>query len=286
MRIAPRRIAGLTGLAAVSMLLAGCATPAGEPGATPASMDELCAEPLVLTCETGGGTTIIVVPGDAADERVTEFAHRLYDSDAAASGGDIILRGEHSDPRVLDPEVSPPPKWELTVHPGEPEQFEAALSGTLAAAAVPGAVGVFAQGWPHVTVETLDEFDEVFTRLSSMPLFRGGGTYTLQSLDEHLRLVHVPSRTADSAVLEIIGIARDYPAAEVLLEAPESGPQYPALYVSGLTPAQAAELDARLSDPRLATADVDGYALEYVLGSLGEDGTTYLGGTFGGVPAG
>lgn len=285
MRLTPRLVAGLTGLAGVGMLLVSCGVPASIDSA-PSSIEELCAEPLVLTCESGGGTTIVVVPGDAADERVTEFAHRLYDTDDEETSSEIVLRGEFSDPRVLDPEVSAPPKWELTVRPAEPEQFEVALSGTLAAAAVPGAVGIFAQGWPHVTVETLDAFEDVFTRLSAMPLFEAGGTYTLQSLDEHLRIVHVPTRTADSAILEIIGIARDYPAAEVLLEAMESEPQYPTFYVSGLSPAQAAELDARLSDPRLATADVDGYALEYVLGSLGEYGTTYLGGTFGGVPAG
>jgi hypothetical protein len=58
------------------------------------------------------------------------------------------------------------------------------------------------------------------------------------------------------------------------------------LYVSRLTPEETVQLDVRLREPRLANADVDGYAAEYVLSSMGPEGTTYTGGTFGNVSAG
>ncbi|GAA2008909.1 hypothetical protein [Microbacterium ulmi] len=286
MRVLSRRVAAAVCAVGVALLLTACSPSAGAESASTEPIDVLCADPLVIGCDLGGGSTIVVIDGDASDERVTEFAGRLAASPASTGAETVVLRAESGDPRILDPEVSPPPRWEVTLRPGGREQFEAALSDTLAAAAVPGATGiVVADGWPSVTVETLDQFEDVFTQLSSTRLFRAGGTYTLQSLDEHLRIVHVPARTTDEAILEIIAIARDHPDAEVLLEAPISGPQYPTLYVSRLTPAEVQELDARLSDPRLATADVDGYPLEFVLGSTGEDGTTYVAGTFGAVPA-
>lgn len=254
---------------------------AAEPTATPLS--ELCADPLVVACEGGGGSTVVTVSDDASDERVIAFASLL--SDSATSADDVVLRSESRAPNVLDPEVAPPPEWEVAISPGDPQQTQATLEGVLAAAAVPGAIGVSViDGWPYVTVQTLEQFEDVFAQVSSTPLFEAGGTYTLQSLDERLRIVHVPARTSDDAILEIIDIARDYPDAEVLLEAPVAGPQFPTFYVSGLSPAQVQELDARLRDPRLAAADVEGLPVEYVLGSIGTDGTAYVGGTFGAVP--
>lgn len=239
----------------------------------------------MVACETVGAR-IVTIDGDAADASVSELGGRLRAAGEARPAEVVVLRAKAAHPRVLDREVAPPPKWEITVRPGGWERFDAVLSDTLAAAAVPGAVGIRLGGdWPSVTVETIEQFASVFTELSSQPPFRKGGTYTLQSLDKHLRIVHVPTRTTEQAILEIIGIAEDHPRAEVLLEAPTSGPQYPTLYVARLTPAEARELDARLSDPRLAKADVDGYALDYVLRFLSGSGAEYITGTFGSVPS-
>ncbi|WP_243076637.1 hypothetical protein [Microbacterium sp. SS28] len=282
MSIRLRRIAFAASIAVAAALLSACAADAGD--ATGVSVDELCADALVVECRLGDGSTVVVIDGDAPSERITAFARELH-SATATQPGTVVLRGSARDAVALDPEVAAPSAWEATVQPSESAQFDAALSGILAAAAVPGAAGiVVADGWPYVTVETLDQFETVFAEISATPLFENGGTYTLQSLDEHLRIVHVPARTTDDGILEIIDIARDHPAAEVLLEAPTSGPQYPRLFVSRLSPEEAQALDLRLRAPRLATADVDGFPLEYVLGSLGETGTTYIGGTFGAVP--
>lgn len=238
----------------------------------------------MISCDSEGPETVINVESDAPQAELTRFATRLSRATGLPTGN-MILRGQLSDPRVLDPEVAPPYAWQVQVTPGDSNAFELDLTGTLEAAAVPGAVGIVAMdGWPFVTVESLDQFEQVFTSVSATPLFANGGTYSLQSLNEQLRIVHVPSRTTDEAILEIIDIARDYPNAEVLLEAPTAGPQFPTFYVSRLSLEQREELDTRLKDGRLATADVDGYPLGYVLGSIGEDGTTYVSGTFGDVP--
>lgn len=281
MSISVRHITHVSILSIAALLLAGCTAPGTEE-----SIEDICTDPMVLTCDTGITQPIVIIADDASDEDVTEFADRLAVA-ASAQSETVLLRAESDDSRVLDPEVAPLPRWEVTLEPGGSDQFTSDLAGTLAAAAVPGATRiVVAGGWHYVTVENLEQFEDVFTQVSSTPLFTHGGTYTLQALGENLRIVHVPSRTTDEAIIEIIHIAREFPGAEILLEAPTSGEQYPTLYVSRLTPAQVQEVDARLRDPRLADADVDGYALEYVLGSLGEEGTTYVGGTFGGVPTG
>lgn len=281
MSIGVRRILLTSSLSVAVLLCAGC-TASG----TTESIEDLCADPLVVLCDSEGPQTLVVITDDAVDQDVTEFADRLAIA-ASAQPETVTLRAESDDADVLDPEVAPLPKWEVSLEPGGSEQFVSALAGTLAAAAVPGATRVVAAaGWHYVTVESLEQFEDVFTQVSSTALFERGGTYTLQAQEEHLRIVHIPSRTTDEAIVEVIRIARDYPSAEVLLEAQTSGDQYPVLYVSRLTPEEAQEVDGRLRDPRLADADVDGYALEYILGSLGADGMTYAGGTFGGVPTG
>ena len=248
-------------------------------------MDEACADPLVITCTTAEGSIVVTVPGDASDGAVIEYASRLYEAASSAPATVTLQAAPTDDASTGDPEIAPRPRWEVAVQTKTAAEFETALAALLAASAVPGTTGITViDGWPYVTVEQLDQFDDAFAALSSTPLFRNGGTYSLQSVADRLRIVHVPARTADVAIHEIIGIATDYPDAEVLLEAPTAGVQYPKLYVSRLTPAEVQELDVRLREPRLADADVDGFALGYVLGSLGEEGTTYVEGSFGGVP--
>lgn len=267
-------------MAIAALLLSACAAAEGAEG-----IDDVCSDPIIVTCDIDGPESIVVIAGNTSDEDVTEFADRLAAA-ASTQSKSVILRSQSTNPQVLDPEVAPPSEWQVAWKVDGSEQFTADVADVLTAAAVPGAVGIIFDGeWPNVTVEDLTQFEQVFMQVSATPLFENGGTYTLQSLTEHLRIVHVPHRTSDEAIVEIIKIAREYPSAEVLLEATTSGEQYPVLYVSKLTAAQVREVDAQLRDPRLATADVDGFALEYVLGSISEEGMTYTGGTFGGVAA-
>lgn len=266
----------------VVLLLSGCASETPED-----RIDELCADDLVVACEGGDGWLVLTI-GDQADEHETlDIARRLHDEAAAANlGSGATLKRESTTVAQLDPEVQTPMRWELTVYPGEISQIELTLTD-IVAAAIPGTLGISVDGggWPSVKVIDLSSFDEVFQTVSSTELFEAGGTYTLFALEERLRIVHVPGRTADVAIQEVIDLARSYPAAEVLLEAPTAGPQYPTLYVARLTPEEVIEVDARLRDQRLADADVDGYPLEFVLGTTGAEGVTYTGGTFGNVPS-
>lgn len=275
--------------AALIVLLSACdgPSPTPSPSAMPA-IDALCADPLVIECGFGDPVSSVTVDGDVMIDELSGLLSKVEDvASEPAYAGTLTLRGRATDPQAIDPDVTVPSQWQLGVPVGGLDEFEATLSEILTAAAVPGAMGVTeTDGWPSVLIETIDQFPGAFDALSATPLFEDGGTYLLQAPAEHLRIVHVPSRTSDEAIAEVIAIARDYPEAEVLLEATTYEPQVPTFYVSSLTPEQVAEIDARLRDPRLADADVDGWPLDYVLGSLGNDGVTYVNGTFGGVEAG
>lgn len=247
----------------------------------------MCAEEIVVACEAGPGSILMTVASTASDSETIELARQLHDdADAASLNAGATLQRESTGAPALDSDIETPPLWQVTVYPGDAGQAETTLRGILEVAAIPGTLAISQIGdWAYVTVADIAVFDEVFQEVSSTPLFETGGTYTLLSLDQRLRVVHVPDRTTDDAIHEVIDIARDYPAAEVLLEAPTSGPQYPKLYIARLTPEEVLHIDARLRAPHLANADVDGYAVEFVLGSTGTDGTTYTSGTLGNVPA-
>jgi hypothetical protein len=138
-------------------------------------------------------------------------------------------------------------------------------------------------GWPSVTVPTLDDFSEVFHRVSGQGMFADGGTFTLLS-DKHLQIVHIPARSSDESIDAIIQLAIDYPDAEILLQATTAGPQWPTLYVARLTPEQVTEVQTQLLDPSLADADIEGYPMPFILTTIGADGPVYTYGNLGGVP--
>jgi hypothetical protein len=101
--------------------------------------------------------------------------------------------------------------------------------------------------------------------------------------DKHLQIVHVPTRSSDESIDAIIQLAIDYPDAEILLQATTAGPQWPTLYIARLTPEQVTAIQARLLDPALADADIEGYPMPFILTSVGADGPVYTEGNFGGV---
>jgi len=264
-----------------ALVLAGCgvvAAPSSSPSPNP--FVALCAEPVVKTCGTDPVPAGITIADGATDADVLAFAD---DVQAAIidETNELTLHADAPEAPRIDPEVSPAPKWQFTLRPGGRTE---GLADVLAAAAVPGAMGISNEtGWPSAVAATLDDVEPLIVALSQTRLFSDGGTFTVPSVDEHFRLVYVPERTSMDGVREMVAIARDYPDAEILLEAPTTGPQHPTFYVSRLTADQVATLDARLRSPQLASASADGIPLEYVLGSTGEQGTTYVTGTFGGV---
>lgn len=280
MRLSPRRVCAVPSIG-VALALAGCAVvaaPSSSPSPNP--FVALCAEPVVKTCGTDPVPAGITITDAAAAADVLAFADEVQEAIADGTN-ELTLHADAPDAPRIDPEVSPEPKWQYTLRPGGRTD---GLADILAAAAVPGALGISAdEGWPSAVAATLDDVEPLIVALSQTRLFSDGGTFTVPSTDEHFRVVYVPSRTSMDGVRAMIAIARDYPDAEILLEAPTIGPQHPTFYVSRLTAEQVSAVDARLRDPQLATASADGIPLEYVLGSTGEQGTTYVTGTFGGV---
>lgn len=270
----PFRPASVILCAGLALALAGCAGSSEDPYAG------LCTDPVVVTCDSPEGPSPITVDAGASNEAVEGFARRVQDA-VTQTQREITLRADDPSAVQLDPEVSPTPKWQFTLQPGGTAD---ALAGVLEAAAVPGASGIFAGlGWPSAEAATLRDVEPLIAALSSTSLFADGGTFTVPSLDEHFRLVYVPAYTTMDGVREIVSVARDYPDAEVLLEAPTAGPNQPTFYVARLTSDEATELAARLSAPEMASVSVPGAPLEYVLTWLTEQGRESLTGTFGGV---
>jgi len=268
------RRASVLVIAGLALAMAGCTESSEDPYVA------LCKDPVVVTCDPAEGPVSITVDTGASNDAVRAFAGRAQDA-VTQTQRELTLRADDPSAVQLDPEVSATPKWQFTLQPGGTDD---ALAGVLEAAAVPGASGIFAGlGWPSAEAATLDDVEPLITALSSTTLFADGGTFTVPSLREHFRLVYVPAFTTMDGVRAVVAVARDFPDAEVLLEAPTAGPNQPTFYVAHLTPDEATQLAARLSTPAMASASVPGAPLEFVLTSLSEQGTDSLTGTFGGV---
>lgn len=172
---------------------------------------------------------------------------------------------------VASPAPEPDPAWDDSV------------SVLLSAEGINAtAVVSVATGWPYVRFPDGEAFASGFTHTTQLEPFRAGATYSIAEGD-HLRIVYIPARTSTHALDEIIAIATDYPEAEVLLEAPVVGPQWPTLYIARLTSEEALEIAARLREPTLADADREGYPVDFVLTTIGSDGPVYTTGTLGDV---
>ncbi|WZH38048.1 MAG: hypothetical protein PIR02_05115 [Microbacterium enclense] len=273
--------------AGLVVAVAGCAP---SPASPENPFVSLCEDPIVVDCGHDAWPAGITVAADAATGDVLAFTARVRgaltdaqreNSQDAIVPPEVTLRADDPDAVALDPEVAPAPKWQFTVRPGESDD---ALAGVLEAAAVPGASGISAGlGWPSAVAATLSDVEPLIRDLSSTSLFADGGTFTVPSLDEHFRLVYVPAYTTMDGVRAVVSVARDYPDAEVLLEAPTAGPNQPTFYVARLSADEATQLAARLSEPAMASASVEGVPLEFVLTSRSEQGTTSITGTFGGA---
>ena len=234
----------------------------------------------------GASRGLSVTISIAADrETVLETARVIHESaDAAGWPGHVVLQRENPEPYDANLDMTTMPAWTLQVFPGDIDIAAVNLAALLDLEAN-GGVGpsTVIDGWPYVQIATLDTFSAEFHRVSALPEFAQGATYSLQNSD-HLRIVHVPTRTSDEAIDAIIALAIDYPDAEILLQATTAGPQWPMLYVARLTAEQAAAIDTRLRNPALADADVEGYPVDFQLSVITGEGPAYTFGTFGDVP--
>jgi len=277
------------GAAVLVATLLGCSAAPTSPSSTstltPAEVVALLEEiPGVATVdEYGDSSASIAMATDSPDDEVLAAAASIARiATDVAWPGTMSLSRENLDPynEELDQLVRPP--WTIEVFPSTErlagELHELLLLEKLDDTAHLGVI----EGWPYVSLGSIDTFAESFREVVANPLFADGGTVSLAA-DDRLRIVWIPKRTTISAVDAIIAISRDYPGAEVLLEATTAGPQWPTLYIARVSDEEAAAIEARLLDPALADADVDGFGLPFILRSIGSDGPTYREGNFGGV---
>ncbi len=277
----------LSMVVAAGLLLAGCTgSPTPSETALPAEVLVLMeAVPGIADVEMLGQSAIAHAAAEAPDDVVLAAVEEL-----AAIGtkyqwkGSITLARANAEP--VDPalDVTPRTPWSVEVYPtGISDSLRNRLLGILALEKLDGVVNVaIVDGWPYVTLASIDTFAATFRTLTSTPMFAGGGTVSLPD-EGHLRIVWVPARTSLHAIDEIVSIAVDYPGAEVLLESATAGPQWPTLYIAKLSAEEAAAIDARLLDPALADADVEGYGLPFILTTVGAEGPVYLDGNLGSV---
>lgn len=241
-----------------------------------------------LVCGKGTPAVEIAVAEAASEGDVMTLARELYDQATAASfTGSATMRREIDAPipQVLDTDRYD--LWRVEVYPGDWATGEKRVRGVVDAAAIPGtfAISIDPDGWPSLTVADLAQFGGTFDQISALPLFADGATYVLYAAEEHLKIVHVPERTSDYGIHQIVDLATEFPGAEMLLQAPTAGPQWPEFYASELTEEEAARMVARLTDPAMAKMDVDGYPVGYIVRDPGDEGSGYITGNFGNVPS-
>jgi hypothetical protein len=228
--------------------------------------------------------TTAVVAAVATDDIVLGAASAIEEiANDANWGGKVTLFRGNPDPNDDDTDTMPRPAWSLTVFPAEADRVADELAGILALEKMDGTTDLtIHDGWPYVTLASIDTFAADVRTIAAAPLFEHGGTFKLDA-EKRLRIVWVPKRTSLEAVAAIVKISADYPEAEVLLEATTEGPQWPKLWVAHVTTEQAAAIEQQLLAPELADADSDGYALPFMLTVIGPDGPVYTEGSFGGV---
>ena len=279
------RILALVGLA----LLAGCSAP--EPGQTPHDLvDELRALPGILEVHPGADDDLTAtVRATARDEVVLDTARTAHELATAADWPGAVVLVREAAPFDQEADLSSPIPWTLPVYPGEADVIAESLTTLLAVDAMPhvASVALGSDGWPTVVIDSLESFAATFRALDDMSAFADGGTYVFGGEQPRLSVVHLAERMSPETVEVVIRIAVEHPLAEVELQSLTSpGNRWPQLYVARLTPEEVLAVAARLRDPALADADLDGYPIPFFLSTIpGPDGPVETVGTFGDVPA-
>lgn len=268
------------------LLLAGCTgSPSPAETATPAEVVALMeAVPGIADVELLGTSAVARAATQAPDAVVLAAVDELagIGTTYGWKGTITLSRANPQGDPALD--VTPVVPWSVEVYPtAVTDSLRNRLLNILALEKIDDVVSVaVTDGWPSVTLGTIDSFAASFEALAATPMFKDGGTVSLLG-EGHLRIVWVPKRTSMHAIEEIVAIAADYPDAEVLLQATTAGPQWPTLYIAKLSADDAAAIDARLLDPALADADVEGYGLPFILTTITDQGPVYLDGNLGSV---
>ena len=264
------------------LTLAACA-PAAAPDPESA-IEQIEALPGVIEVKHSDSFPTVVMAVNASDDEVLEAAASIARiATQTAWGVEVTLSRQVVDPTDEELDITRRAPWSVTVYPGDADAIVSELAGILALEKIDGVLNTgVVDGWPYATLESIDTFAATFRALSATPLFEHGGTMSLYG-EDHLQIVWIPERTTLDAVDAIVGIAADYPQAEVLLQASTAGPQWPTLYIARLSTEEAAAIEQRLLDPDLADADPEGYPLDFILTTIGPSGPVYTEGALGGV---
>lgn len=270
-------------LATATLLATGCA-PASAPSPSPspsASFAAVCADARVVACQVDEASMILTVGAEVSDTDTVDLLRTAFAATETLdpSYSAQLVRAAVDAPS-LDSEVATLPRWTLAFSPGSLDEAEFTLARMLEVEKSPGTLAISEDGsWPSVTIADIDQFAAAFAAVSALPMFADGGTYTLLSLTERLRIVHTPRWVTTALIDDVTAISRAYPDAEVLLEAPKGGAQPPALFIARLTPDEVTAVGARLA--ALGGVAMEGIGISYTLGSLGTDGVTYTNGVIG-----
>lgn len=287
----PNRIRALV-VVPLLLVLAGCAGLPGAPTPTPSPaawlVERITALEGVLSADASpdDGYLHVWIAQDADDPTVFAAARAAAGwADEARWPGSVTFTREAAGPGP-DTDIAPLRPWSRDIYPGDPDEIEAALTLVLALEKLPDVVStsISAEGWPSVTLGSLDTFAATFRTLSSVPAFADGATYSYVGEVPRLHVVHIPERMSVEAIEAVIRIAVENSESEVELQSLTSvGNRWPELWVARLTEEQRVRVDAQLRDPALADADPEGYSIPFQLSVPGPNGPELSWGTFGDV---
>ena len=135
-------------------------------------------------------------------------------------------------------------------------------------------------GWPSLAAVGAADLAGAYDEVHQFALFSSGGSYG--TMDGHLRLIALPHRVSPATLKTVILVAAAYPQADVALEAPLEGEQWPRLYLNRVTTEEGTAITAILTATSLAGHRVEGYAVPYFMRVSSEDGQEDVFGLIGG----
>jgi hypothetical protein len=147
--------------------------------------------------------------------------------------------------------------------------------------AIPGVNRVaITADWPYLQTAGAVQLGTTYPQVQQSELFSSGGSYS--TADGRVRLIDLPHRVSDATITAIIGVAAAYPQAEIALEAPLEGEQWPQLYLNHVATNEAAVITEMLTWSPLAAERVDGYAIPFFMRVSAPDGQTDVSDLIGG----
>jgi hypothetical protein len=303
-----QRMIAMAAALATATLLASCAAPFGPPRGTEAASlaeyveEQLSAVPGVESVDVvqdplAGTSTeadrwnpdlfqiriAVTLAADATPELAVVAADATHAFSKEHSGGGLwfaeLAVGEPTHDADLDMVIPNPVRVEVfpEVWRSPSEDVAAAME----ARTIPGIRTVaILGGWPSLATINAMELADAHADVHELELFASGGSYN--TMDGHLRVIALPHRVSPATLVTIIQLAAAYPQADVALESPLQGEQWPQLYLNRVTADEATAITATLTARSLAADRVENYAVPYFMRVHGPDGQSDVSGLIGG----